>query len=362
MAESQIETDLFRSLGESFFTGPLHFGQALSQTGQLRFYNASSALATIIQGGNATAAITYVLPTAGPAANNYLLASSTTGTLSWLNAAGTFAPIGSAFVTVGNDATLTAERALTGTANQITITDNGANSTVVLSTPQNIHTGASPTFTGLTLSGTLNVSDGTLGTATGAIYFSSDTNTGWYRAGADDQRFFAAGADVIGFSSAIVAYLDVNLNNHSVTGLAVGSVGSPSLSFTSDSNTGVFSGGADDLRLVTAGASRIIIQSTVLINTTLDMQDNRITTLAVGSTASAAIQPGGDANTGIIFPAADQCGITAGGSENFRVDNNSTAGNVRIFVYDVDNATLERVSVGIADSGGTGFKVLRIPN
>lgn len=57
------------------------------------------------------------------------------------------------YVTVGNVTGLTAERALTGTANQVTVTDNGANSTVQLAAPQNIHTGASPTFTGLTLSG-----------------------------------------------------------------------------------------------------------------------------------------------------------------------------------------------------------------
>lgn len=36
------------------------------------------------------------------------------------------------FVTIGNDATLSQERALTGTANKITITDNGGNSTAVL--------------------------------------------------------------------------------------------------------------------------------------------------------------------------------------------------------------------------------------
>ena len=60
--------------------------------------------------------------------------------------------LGVAYVTIGNDATLTGERALTGTTNQITITDNGANSTVVLATPQNIHTGATPTFAGLTVS------------------------------------------------------------------------------------------------------------------------------------------------------------------------------------------------------------------
>lgn len=43
-------------------------------------------------------------------------------------------------------------------------------------------------------------------------------------------------------------------------------------------------------------------------------------------------------------------------------DMDTTAGNTRFLIYDVDNATLERVSVGAADSGGTGYKVLRIPN
>lgn len=43
-------------------------------------------------------------------------------------------------------------------------------------------------------------------------------------------------------------------------------------------------------------------------------------------------------------------------------DMDTTAGNTRLLIYDVDNATLERVSVGASDSGGTGFKVLRIPN
>jgi hypothetical protein len=43
-------------------------------------------------------------------------------------------------------------------------------------------------------------------------------------------------------------------------------------------------------------------------------------------------------------------------------DNSTTAGNTRFLVYDVDNATTERVTVGIADSGGAGYKVLRIPN
>jgi hypothetical protein len=50
------------------------------------------------------------------------------------------------------------------------------------------------------------------------------------------------------------------------------------------------------------------------------------------------------------------------GTEVARFDKTTTAGQTRFLIYDVDNATLERVTVGAADSGGTGFKVLRIPN
>jgi len=43
-------------------------------------------------------------------------------------------------------------------------------------------------------------------------------------------------------------------------------------------------------------------------------------------------------------------------------DENATAGNTRFLLYDVTAGTLKRVSVGANDSGGTGFKVLRVPN
>lgn len=58
----------------------------------------------------------------------------------------------------------------------------------------------------------------------------------------------------------------------------------------------------------------------------------------------------------------DQVSLFVGGIEVARGDNDTTAGTTRFFIYDVDNVTLERVSVGIADSGGAGFKLLRIPN
>lgn len=70
------------------------------------------------------------------------------------------APNDSQYVVLAANGDLTVERVLTGTANQITITDNGAGGTVVLATPQDIHTGASPTFAGMSLTAILN---GTVG-------------------------------------------------------------------------------------------------------------------------------------------------------------------------------------------------------
>lgn len=46
----------------------------------------------------------------------------------------------------------------------------------------------------------------------------------------------------------------------------------------------------------------------------------------------------------------------------FKVDSDTTAGNTTILVWDIDKGALARVSVGAADSGGAGFKVLRVPN
>ena len=54
--------------------------------------------------------------------------------------------------------------------------------------------------------------------------------------------------------------------------------------------------------------------------------------------------------------------LMPGNGSGVEADNSVVAGNTRLLIFDVDNNTVERVSVGIADSGGAGFKSLRIPN
>jgi len=49
-------------------------------------------------------------------------------------------------------------------------------------------------------------------------------------------------------------------------------------------------------------------------------------------------------------------------SDAVQVDGNTTAGETPLLLLDIDKGTLQRVSIGAADSGGTGYKVLRVPN
>lgn len=89
------------------------------------------------------------------------------------------------FVTVGLEARLTAERRLEGTANRVTLTDNGPNSTLVLSAPQDLHAGANFEV-GTLRTGSLVTVGGNLRLATRRITANTTLNTksDWY-AGVD---------------------------------------------------------------------------------------------------------------------------------------------------------------------------------
>lgn len=60
--------------------------------------------------------------------------------------------------------------------------------------------------------------------------------------------------------------------------------------------------------------------------------------------------------------AGGHASLVANSIEGLKVDGNTTAGETPLLVYDITAATLQRVSIGAADSGGAGFRVLRVPN
>lgn len=229
------------------------------------------------------------------------------------------------------------------------------------------------------------------------IQFDGDPNTGILRNGADNISIVAGGSEYVNLtaSGAFIILVD-------------GTAATPALRFTNDTNTGIYAPGtADRLNIVCGGT--IIAQSQLnsavaqfLLGsgtstapslciagntahgfyrvTGLDVTGSSVPLAAPTSTAAApAFTFATDTNTGMYSSGADvinfsiagtsriqiegsETSFTYGGAQAFKVDSNGTAGNTRMLVYDVDNATIERVSVGAADSGGAGFKVLRIPN
>lgn len=82
-------------------------------------------------------------------------------------------------------------------------------------------------------------------------------------------------------------------------------------------------------------------------------------TLQAGLSTGAGASPAVNLNVGIV----QASGATVQTSRTgVACSHTAVATETYLMVYDVDNATLERVSVGAPDSGGLGFKVLRIPN
>ena len=82
-------------------------------------------------------------------------------------------------------------------------------------------------------------------------------------------------------------------------------------------------------------------------------------TLQAGLSTGNIVGPGVNLDAGI--PGAS--GVTLQTARTWvSARPTTTAADTGLMVWDVDNATLERVTVGAADSGGAGFKLLRIPN
>ena len=86
----------------------------------------------------------------------------------------------------------------------------------------------------------------------------------------------------------------------------------PSFSWTGDTNTGIYQPAADQIGISTGGTSRLVV-TTSAITSTLPIRN------ATGSAAAPTYSTSGDTNTGIYFPAADTIGFAEGGVEALRI-------------------------------------------
>lgn len=101
------------------------------------------------------------------------------------------------------------------------------------------------------------------------------------------------------------------------TFFANGTVALPTISFTSDPNTGIYTSSADQLDFATNGTQRFAIAATGLISS---LGVHQFTT---GSAAAPSISFSGDPNTGIYNVSADYMGFSTGGAVRAAVSTTS---------------------------------------
>ncbi len=145
----------------------LTLGAASTATGAILLKNSSNANTLTLQSGTTGSNLVLTLPTADGGASDCLKTNGS-GILAFAACTGG----GGGGVTSVNS--LTGVLTLQGTTNQVNVASGGG--TITLSTPQNIHSAASPTFVGMTLTGDLAVNGNDI-TSTGALTVTPAANT-----------------------------------------------------------------------------------------------------------------------------------------------------------------------------------------
>jgi hypothetical protein len=155
--------------------------------------------------------------------------------------------------------------------------------------------------------------------------------------------------------------------NASNSALALGSAATPSLKFTGDTNTGIYSPGADQVAISTNGTGRLFVDASgnVGVNTSSNLLSNATrTTLSLNNTGSAALALGvggtryahfyADATSTEISATSNYLYFTAGGSERLRI---TAAGLVGLGTSAPDGRiTVQRPTNNQGISGGISFK------
>jgi hypothetical protein len=137
--------------------------------------------------------------------------------------------------------------------------------------------------------------------------FAIDTDTGMLRSAANTLGLSTGGVQRVTISTASNTYTLVSLG-------PAGSAAAPTWSFSGDSNTGAFSAGADVYGISTGGTSRFTV-STTTVSSTLPIF------VPLGSAAAPTYSITGDTNTGLFSPGADLMAVSTGGTERVRVSS-----------------------------------------
>ena len=108
-------------------------------------------------------------------------------------------------------------------------------------------------------------------------------------------------------------FTNLNTAKLETAAIPLGTAAAPSISFLSDANTGIFSPGADQLAVATNGVARLTT-STTAISSSLAIDH------PLGAVGTPSITFTGDLNTGLYSPGADTLAFVEGGAEAMRID------------------------------------------
>lgn len=185
------------------------------------------------------------------------------------------------------------------------------------------------------------------------------------------------GTDRFTFNHDAVGYFGNGITNASpIAGTLSGTGGSGSniagaaINIFAGKGTGTGNPGTVSIQFArpgTTGSSLNTLSDSLLFSYTTDAiyQTYKIKTTTTAETDAAAIGVAWLDNTHATRTSVFSVQTVGNGSGLTIIaefDLPTVAGDTGLAIYDLDNAAVERVSVGAADSGGTGFKVLRIPN
>jgi hypothetical protein len=230
---------------------------------------------------------------------------------------------------------------------------NSANSAwVTIGTLASTNLGLLPVAGG-TMTGALAVTAGTA--ALPGIAVSGDLNTGLVSPGADQLAITTGGTSRLAVSTtAVSSTLAVDV--------PLGAVGTPSITFTGDLNTGLFSPGADTLALVTGGTNRVHVTSGGLVGIGTTGPVRKLHIAVAGSDPQLRLQDTSateSINTGIEFngDSSRQAFIGKAGSSDLLIVNDNASGSLRLYTNGQEKARIDssgRLLVGTSSAPSAG--------
>ena len=177
-----------------------------------------------------------------------------------------------------------------------------------------------------------------------------------------DTGMFSESTNVLGFSVQGTRQLSLNtvaLQSFLPIRLPNGSSGSPSLSFSSDTDTGIRYSSSGRFAFVSNASTQLLIESGKLISN--NVNGPAFLNEGASSTNPTLIPRVTDLNTGIGSNSNNQISLISSSVESFRVDNNSTSGETQCLIRDITAAVLKRISISSGTTADAGHKVLQVP-